>query len=71
MEDQQRPTLLKRFMAKRCDLCPPCRHARAHPEGTIGKLFAWHGSWCPFWKAWQEIYGKAKGQGAAGSGAGV
>jgi hypothetical protein len=21
----------------------------------IGKIMAWHGKWCPAWKAWQQI----------------
>ncbi|MFA5138614.1 MAG: hypothetical protein WC728_05210 [Elusimicrobiota bacterium] len=49
--------LMKRFMAVRCEHCPACRYARNHPENWFGRLMAWHGSWCPFWKARQEIYG--------------
>lgn len=57
MNQPTKPPLLKRLLAKRCDLCPPCRYARAHPETRIGRLVAWHGQYCPFWKAWQEVYG--------------
>ncbi|MFH1131103.1 MAG: hypothetical protein V1754_07190 [Pseudomonadota bacterium] len=51
---------LKKFMALRCDKCPACNYARKNPESWIGKLFSWHGKWCPFWKAWQEVYGDKK-----------
>ncbi len=48
---------MKKIMAKICDLCPLCRFARKKPETLIGKLMSWHGKWCPFWRAWEEIYG--------------
>ena len=54
----EEPGIVKRLMAKRCDICLPCRYARANPDTRIGKAIAWHGSWCPFWKAWQEVYGQ-------------
>lgn len=46
-----------RIMAKRCETCPACRHARNHPETRFGRVMAWHGSWCPFWKAHEQVYG--------------
>jgi len=49
--------LMKRFMAAGCEYCPACRYARNHPENWFGRFMAWHGNWCPSWKAWQEIYG--------------
>ncbi len=55
---------LKVLMAKRCDWCPPCNYARKHPDSTVGKAIAFHGKFCPFWKAWQEVYGD---QGPEGS----
>ena len=64
MSSNRSPSLLKRVMAKRCDLCPPCRYARAKPDSRIGRVIAWHGSWCPFWKAWQEVYGQDARTGA-------
>jgi hypothetical protein len=48
---------LREFMAKRCEYCPLCRLARNHPESAFGKMMAWHGKWCPFWKAHEEFYG--------------
>jgi hypothetical protein len=64
MSSTKSPSLLKRLMAKRCDLCPPCRIARAKPDSRFGRLMAWHGKWCPFWQAWQQIYGDPKGPAA-------
>ena len=68
MEDKKHSTV-KRIMAKRCDWCLPCRYARANPDTKVGKAIAWHGSWCPFWQAWQEVYGDEQ-QGPEGSAAG-
>ncbi|MBI5208495.1 MAG: hypothetical protein HY927_00815 [Elusimicrobia bacterium] len=49
---------LKDMMATRCEHCPLCIHAREHPATWFGRLMEWHGTWCPFWKAWKESYGK-------------
>jgi len=57
MASTSQHSLLKRMMAKRCDLCLPCRYARANPESMVGKVIGFHGKYCPFWKAWQEVYG--------------
>ena len=60
--------LLKRFMAARCEHCPACSYARNHPENWFGRFMTWHGKWCPFWKAWQKIYGiPGQGEGKAAS----
>jgi len=48
---------LEKLMAKRCEHCPLCNHARKNPETAFGKLMHWHGKWCPFWRAWQKEYG--------------
>jgi len=48
---------LKTFMAKRCDNCALCKYARDNPDTWFGRLMAWHGKWCPFWKAQKEICG--------------
>jgi hypothetical protein len=47
-------------MAKRCEHCLLCKRARAKPETRFGRLMAWHGTWCPFWKAHQEVYAPVK-----------
>ncbi len=43
------------FLGKACDGCALCKYARDNPETAIGKVMAWHGKWCPAWKAQQEI----------------
>ncbi len=65
MEEKKHSTI-KRIMAKRCDWCPACSWARANPEAKIAKAIAFHGKFCPFWRAWQEVYGEQQ-QGSAGS----
>ena len=50
---------LTRLLAARCDHCPLCRYAREHPDKPISKLVAFHGRFCPFWRAWERVYGKA------------
>jgi len=59
MPSTSQPSLLVRIMAKRCDVCPLCKYARAKPESRIGRAFAWHGKWCPFWRSWQRVYGES------------
>ncbi len=55
------------LMAKRCEACPLCRHARQHPQSLFGRAMAWHGKFCPFWRAWQRVYGdQRKAQEAGG-----
>ena len=44
---------IKQFMAKRCEDCPLCQRARNNPDTLLGKVMAWHGKWCPFWRAYQ------------------
>lgn len=48
---------IKLFMARRCDKCPLCTRARANPDSLFGKAMALHGKLCPFWRAWQQVYG--------------
>ena len=50
--------MLKKILARLCDICFLCRFARNHPDSWLGKLMLWHGKWCPAWKAWKDIYGK-------------
>ena len=45
----------ERLLGKICDNCPICNYARNHPEGMIGKIWEWHGKWCPAWKAQKEL----------------
>lgn len=48
---------IRKLLAKRCEHCPLCRWARAHPESWLGKLMALHGRFCPFWRSWEQVYG--------------
>ncbi len=48
---------LTELMAKRCEKCPLCRRAREKPDSLFGKLMALHGRFCPFWRAWEKVYG--------------
>jgi len=52
---------IKLFMARRCDRCPLCTRARANPDSLFGKAMALHGKLCPFWRAWQQVYGDRPG----------
>jgi hypothetical protein len=44
-----------RFLGERCDTCTLCTYARQNPHTLIGKIMAWHGRWCPAWKAQQQL----------------
>jgi hypothetical protein len=43
------------FLGKAYDGCLLCRYARDNPRTIVGEILAWHGKWCPAWKAQQEI----------------
>jgi hypothetical protein len=38
----------------RCAQCPIRRRAEARPESLLARLWRWHTTWCPGWKAYQE-----------------
>ncbi|MBP1727463.1 MAG: hypothetical protein H6Q51_2761 [Deltaproteobacteria bacterium] len=42
---------LQRALGTLCQRCPLCEKARSEPESTLGRLMAWHGRFCPAWKA--------------------
>ena len=65
---EQEHSLGTRIMAKRCESCPVCRKARNNPETKFGRLMAWHGTWCPFWKAYEKVNGKDTGRGGMSAG---
>jgi len=46
---------LTRFLGTICDGCRFCRYARENPATLAGRVMAWHGKWCPAWKAQKEI----------------
>ena len=49
---------MKKMLAGLCNSCPLCRYARKKPDSLLGKIVCWHGSWCPAWKAWEQVYGE-------------
>ncbi|MCE5243799.1 MAG: hypothetical protein ABFD98_09945 [Syntrophobacteraceae bacterium] len=51
-----------RLLANHCDRCALCRYARENPESRIGRLMAWHGKWCPAWKAQMQLELERKGK---------
>jgi len=48
--------MLKKILAFSCEICLLCRYGRSHPQSLLGRLLAWHGRWCPAWKAHQAEY---------------
>lgn len=37
-----------------CETCPIRRRAEAKPRGFVARLWRWHITWCPGWKAYQK-----------------
>ena len=58
MHNTEEFSAMTKFMAKRCDDCKLCNHARENPDTMFGKVMHWHGTWCPVWKARQKVYGE-------------
>jgi len=38
----------------RCATCPIRRKAEARPQSILARLWRWHTTWCPGWKAYQK-----------------
>lgn len=36
-----------------CETCPMRKKAEENPKGFMSRLWRWHTSWCPGWKAYQ------------------
>lgn len=47
MEESKNPEELP------CHTCPLRARAQANPDGFVSRLWRWHTSWCPGWKAYQ------------------
>ncbi len=45
----------EQFLGNVCDGCLLCRFARDNPRTIVGEIMAWHGKWCPAWKAQKWI----------------
>jgi hypothetical protein len=37
-----------------CETCPMRLKAEAKPKSLMARLWRWHTTWCPGWKAYQE-----------------
>jgi hypothetical protein len=37
----------------RCHRCPLHKRAERKPKSLIARLWRWHTTWCPGWKAYQ------------------
>lgn len=37
-----------------CETCPMRKKAEANPKAFLSRLWKWHTSWCPGWKAYQK-----------------
>ena len=44
-----------RFLGQTCNNCRLCQYARENPHTLFGRLMAWHGKWCPAWKAQKQL----------------
>jgi hypothetical protein len=38
----------------KCETCPMRLKAEARPKSLMARLWRWHTTWCPGWKAYQE-----------------
>ena len=38
----------------KCETCPMRLKAEARPRSLGARLWRWHTTWCPGWKAYQE-----------------
>jgi hypothetical protein len=46
---------LQRALGTLCDRCPLCKKARQEPGSVLGRIMAWHGRFCPAWKAQERL----------------
>ena len=37
----------------RCETCPMRKKAEENPKSFMSRLWRWHTTWCPGWKAYQ------------------
>ena len=41
-------------MSSRCEVCTLRRYAEKNPKSLLARLWRWHTSSCPGWKAYQQ-----------------
>lgn len=44
--------------AASCADCPMRKKAEANPKAFLSRLWKWHTTWCPGWKAYQASLAK-------------
>ncbi len=58
MSDKE-PSQLDRSLARLCELCPVCRHARKSQQGiAFSFVKSIEGDVCPFCKAYERVHGR-------------
>lgn len=56
---KQGTTTMDRALAKVCEFCPVCLHARHYQEGLVYEFVKGvEGDICPFCKAYERVHGK-------------
>lgn len=43
-----------------CENCPMRQKAEANPKSFLSRLWKWHTTWCPGWKAYQKSLQEAE-----------
>jgi len=57
--DETAVTSLDRTLAKVCEMCPVCLHARHHQKGMVFNFVKTvEVNICPFCKAYERVHGK-------------
>lgn len=52
-------TSLEKALAKVCEFCPICLHARRHQQGMVYNFVkSIEGDICPFCQAYERVHGK-------------
>jgi hypothetical protein len=44
----------------RCENCPLRKKAEANPKTLLARLWKWHTTWCPGWRAYQQSLTQGK-----------
>ena len=43
-----------------CENCPIRKRAEQKPDSILAKIWRWHITWCPGWKAYQKTLAESK-----------
>ena len=46
--------MIDRIAEPKCATCPMRLKAEENPKSLMARLWRWHTTWCPGWKAYQE-----------------